>query len=63
VALLEAGADVNLKSIAEDRSITYAVNEDDIELLEILLEYGAEINFQDKDGRSPLHEASAYGAV
>jgi len=53
-ALVSYGIDVNLKSNAGQTAIFYAVSYSHGDIVEILLENGAEINFIDINGRSPL---------
>ena len=40
----------------------YAANKGYLEIVKLLLEKGADINVQDNDGRTPLHEAMSYQA-
>ena len=48
--MLELGADVNAETVARERPLTYALLRDNIPLLELLISYGAEINFVDAHG-------------
>ena len=61
--LLEAGADVN--GCDEDRGrrpLSSAANGGSSDLVEILLKWGAEVNFQDALGWTALHEAAESGS-
>ena len=50
--LLENGAEVNLRSVTNERPIIHAQTENDVPLLELLVRSGAEINFQDAEGKN-----------
>ena len=48
---------LNLKII----NFLYLAGYNNIEVAELLLEHGADVNAQDKGGLIPLHNASSYG--
>lgn len=53
--LIEAGADTNLVSDADDQPpLTLAIRLDDLEVLSLLIENGADIDGEDSEGRTPL---------
>lgn len=61
-ALLEKGANPNIKF--NKRNFTLLMDasfEGNQELIELLLKFGAEVNTQDKDGKSALHYAAKEG--
>jgi ankyrin repeat protein len=56
-SLLAKGANVHAKSNSGQTPVFYAKNK---EILELLLKYGTDINAQDKDGLTALHQATAH---
>ena len=64
VKLLEGGADVEAKDPGSGASaLHYAVKEDNLELVGLLLQRGAEINSRTRNGTTPLHTAVLYGRL
>lgn len=65
--LLKNGALVSLPDIHGSHAIHYATqmcdNQDGLEILQLLLKYGADINCTDLDLRTPLLWASSCGKV
>eukprot|EP01027_Heterolobosea_sp_BB2_P014661 GEZU01021028.1.p1 GENE.GEZU01021028.1~~GEZU01021028.1.p1 ORF type:complete len:215 (-),score=56.31 GEZU01021028.1:20-664(-) len=60
--LKEKGGDVNIKEQRNQVTpLHWAAREGKLNVLEFLLENGADINFQDKDGYSALHYAALNG--
>jgi len=58
--LLSAGADVNIHSNNEHWGTTAHANQATI--AQMLVENGAEVNAQDKDGKTPLHHTTFHKA-
>ncbi|WP_342264737.1 ankyrin repeat domain-containing protein [Spiroplasma endosymbiont of Clivina fossor] len=53
--------DINFKHIYDFTLLHYAVWKNNIEFVRLLLDNGANPDYQDKDGETPLHLASFYG--
>lgn len=54
-SLVEAGADTNLVSDVDDQPpLTLAIRLDDLEILKLLIDNGADVNGMDGQGRTPL---------
>lgn len=54
VALLESGEDIRMQDV---RGISVLHQTKNAAMAELLIEWGADLNAQDKDGNTPLHEA------
>ena len=61
LALLDAGADVNLSDVLGRSPLYLACADGGCELVELLLERGANVHIHDSTGVSPLMSASRYG--
>ena len=53
--LIEHGADVNQANNIGTTPLIIATQEGHFEALQLLIDAGAYLNTQDKDGRTPLH--------
>ena len=60
--LLEKGADVNAITRGKQTPFLGAVGGGDIEIANLLIDAGADINAQFKDGRTALHKAAEIGS-
>lgn len=58
--ILEFGADTNKCNIINASPLHYAVHHDNLELIKLLLEYGAQINCFDHYGFTPWEWSSEY---
>ena len=56
--VIRAGADPNAPVVKGLRPVHYAVHENNVEALELLLKYGVEVNQSDDNGYTPLHHAA-----
>lgn len=61
--LFRAGADPNIKDIAQNVPLHFAAYGGMWKLVECMLEHGAEVNVQNREGRTPMHNALAMGHV
>ncbi|KAL7828658.1 hypothetical protein SRHO_G00322920 [Serrasalmus rhombeus] len=60
--LLQAKADPNARDPVKRLTITHdAARDGYVDMLEVLVTYGADVNLQDSDGNLPLHLASREG--
>ena len=60
--MLEHGADVDtIGGWRKNTPLSYAAEKGDTELCKLLLEHGAEVNAEDKNGKMPLHLAKEEG--
>jgi len=60
VLLATNAVDVNVRSISGRTPLFWAAAQGHSEVVQLLLDYGAEQNYTDKDGRSPIHVAQFY---
>ena len=59
---LETGGDPNVVSDSRGRTLLhYYAAKGDVEMIKLLLKYGADVNARDSRGRTPLHYAVAAG--
>jgi ankyrin repeat protein len=58
--LVEKGADVNARSTSTNGSavLCFAAEAGDLKVIQFLLDHGADIDIQSKDGRTPLYDAA-----
>ena len=62
--LLAKGANVNVEDKQGERPITFAIEQEaEDSTVKALLDHGAELNFFNSDGVSPLHIAAGNNAV
>eukprot|EP00742_Colponemidia_sp_Colp-10_P020863 GILJ01024368.1.p1 GENE.GILJ01024368.1~~GILJ01024368.1.p1 ORF type:complete len:261 (-),score=42.01 GILJ01024368.1:547-1329(-) len=61
VALLAACADPNAKCSDGSTSLMESARNGDLEAIEFLISYGADIDAVDEDDRTPLHHAAMWG--
>ena len=59
--LLDAGADVNIKTEDGSTALMDAARQGNMEIARILLDSGAEVNIENIEGRTALSAASAGG--
>ena len=55
------GVDVDAVNVQGASALNATCQAGHLESLEILLEYGASINFKDREGATPLYQACAFG--
>lgn len=60
-ALLEAGADVNLKTESGDTPLAWAASSGNFDFVKALLAAGADVNMTDSSGKTPLMQAVSSG--
>ncbi len=60
-ALLDRGAEVNVRDAQGDIALLLAAEEDEHQTLLLLLDHGANVNVQDRFGYSPLRFTSEHG--
>ena len=53
--LIESGADVNIGGGIYGSALLLAVVRTDLQLVDMMIKRGAEVNIIDKDGNTPLH--------
>lgn len=59
---MEQGVDIDMKDRYGDTALIVAVRtRENLELVKLFLEYGADPNASDKKGWTPLHIASLFG--
>ncbi len=62
--LVESGADIEAKDPGSGASaLHYAVMKDNIALVGLLLQRGADVNSRTRSGTTPLHTAVLYGRL
>ncbi|WP_420535814.1 ankyrin repeat domain-containing protein [Brachyspira intermedia] len=59
--LIDSGADINLKNIADVTVLILASMNNHLEIVKYLVENGADINVKDKKGRTALRYAVENG--
>lgn len=59
--LLEAGYEVDARSLTEDTALMIAAKNGDLQMLEMLLDHGADADAQNRDGTTALMRASRGG--
>ena len=61
ILLSVSGVDVDAVNVQGASALSVTCQAGHLESLEILLEYGASINFKDREGATPLYQACAFG--
>ena len=56
-SLLEHGANPNTPCRSKLHSLNWAIEKNNIKIISLLLKHGSNVNFQDEQGRTPLHKA------
>ena len=62
-ALIEGGADVNLRNLNNKNALEYAASGRNLDTVTVLLDAGSEFDVQDIIGNTPLMDAVRYGRV